>query len=64
MDVEDAHPLKREAYLDDIWPCIKLKERQPDFKLVLKNCFHKELDIKVSISGYGSTVQEDMDMVQ
>jgi len=68
MDIEDAHPLQMKAYLDDIWPCLKLlkcgRERGPDFRVVLKTCFHKELGIEVSRTGYARTIEEEKEINQ
>ena len=52
MNIEDDHPLRRTAHIDDVWPCLKLltrfkKKRQPDFRSVLKLCLFKEMDIRV-----------------
>ena len=41
MDVEDEHPLRREAKIYDIWPCLNIcricfGKRKPDFRMALK----------------------------
>jgi len=41
MDIEDDHPLRRTAFIDDVWPCLKIltrfkKKRKPDFTNALK----------------------------
>lgn len=53
MDMEDAHPLRREALIDDIWPCLKicricLGKRKPDFRASLKLCMHLDMDLKTT----------------
>lgn len=64
MDIEDAQPLYNEAYLEDIWPCLKLcsKKRDAEFRIVLMHCFHKELGIKVSANEYSRNQQEDEEL--
>lgn len=63
MDIEDAHPLRREALLEDVWPCLRFvlfyKKQKPDFRKALRNCLHKELGIVVSRSGYAYTATEE-----
>lgn len=45
MDIEDMHPLRKEAYIEDIWPCLKICfrsiKRKPEFKEALRICFRK-----------------------
>ena len=53
MDIEDDHPLRRTAFIDDVWPCLRIltmfkKKRKPDFRNALKLCFYKEMDIRVA----------------
>lgn len=53
MDFEDTHPLRREALIDDIWPCLKvcricLGKRKPDFRASLKLCMHLDMDLRTT----------------
>ena len=54
LDTEDAHPLQREAYIEDIWPCLQccrekcIGKRKPYFRNALKLCLHLEMDLKTT----------------
>ena len=66
MDIEDAHPLQREACIDDIWPCLRYtccqKRRKPDFRKTMRMCFHKKLGIEVTKSGDATSAQEEREL--
>lgn len=61
MDIEDACPLQREAFIEDIWPWLKIckKKRKPDFRNNLKLAFHREMGIKVSRNVYSKNKEEE-----
>ena len=64
MDIEDAHPLRREAFIEDIWPCLKVcmclrKARKPDFRAALKACLHQQMDIQVSKNAYSKCLEDE-----
>lgn len=66
MDIEDSHPLRKEAFVEDIWPCLKvcrvcLKKRKPDYKAALKLCLRLEMELKTTKS---VRVQEWLDSVE
>lgn len=49
MDIEDMHPLRKEAFIEDIWPCLRICfrsiKRKPDFKEALRICFRKNMNL-------------------
>ena len=61
MDIEDGCPLQREAFIEDIWPCMKIckKTRKPDFRANLKLALHRKMNIKVSRNVYSKNMEEE-----
>ena len=58
MELEDSSPLVREAGYVDVWPCLKIckcTKKKPNFRLILKICLHREMDIRISKSEYART---------
>jgi hypothetical protein len=52
MDVEDLHPMRRSAKLDDILPFLKpfrkcRKARKPDFRYALRKTLLEEMQIRM-----------------
>lgn len=52
MDVEDIHPMRRSAKLDDVLPFLKpfrkcRKARQPDFRFALRKTLLDEMQIRM-----------------